>query len=151
MDMRTTSLVAVFSVWLPLLASRAFCQCPEPTEVEVEDFTLIHPMIMAPEGVEVELEGPIDYNINCLAAAPTRGYIGATVTVVYKTNIDIMEVAGQLILECSSQTWRYREFRPDTSLRVDELLAAETDVNCISCSPYFNEAAGSVPPFCTGT
>ena len=148
--MHTNSFLAVLFVWMPFLWSSGLSQCPELIESEIKIVTLAQAKRDDSEGGDIQSVIINDFNINCLAVAPTRGYEEATATVNYTTNTGETN-AFQLVLDCPSQDWRSLQSVRlprtvgSTEVTEEELLNSETDINCISCSP------GPSPSFCTGS
>ena len=152
--MRATNFVAVLFAWMPLLWSPALSQCPEPTKPVLTPVTLSQANLDASEGVEYESVEIHAFNINCLAAASTRGYLEALVTVNFTTNTGDMQTF-QLVLDCNSALeWESlqssslpRDIDGGT-LTAEGALNYETDVNCTSCRPRTNTITH--PSFCRG-
>ena len=153
--MGANSVVAVVVAWLALLESRALCQCPELTESILEDLTvdLIKDEQLEGQGTVASVDLH-EFNVNCLAAAETRGYEGATVTVNYTTDTGSTGIA-QMLLGCSpSVTWNFLQNLPlpreigDVNVTAEKLLVSETDASCTSCTPL--QTSISSPSYCSG-
>ena len=153
--MRAANFVAVLFSWIAFLWSPALSQCPEPTKSVLTDLTLDQVTLEATEGVQYDSVEINDFNINCLAAASTRGYIEAVVTVNFTTNTGLMQTF-QLLLDCFSAKKEWRSPHNSVSLPRDVAgmtlttegaLNYETDVSCTRCGPDGNR---NHPSFCKG-
>ena len=153
--MGANSVVVVVVSWLALLDIRALCQCPELTEPILEGLTVDLIGNQQSEGEETVTSVNLNnFKVNCLAAAETRGYEEATVTVSYTADTGSTGT-GQMLLDCSSSaTWNLKQGLDlpreidGMTVTAETLLVSETDASCTSCSP--TQSSINVPSYCTG-
>ena len=151
--MRTATIVSVVLIaWMTLLPTPVLSQCPELTKPEVTSLTLVQAKADGTEGAGLTSVVINEFNINCLAAASTRGYLEASVTVNYTTNTGTTRTS-QLVIACSGSDWSSVQSiaLPRTvggmTLTEELMLNAETELNCLRCSAAHSP---TVPSFCQG-
>ena len=134
----------------------AAAQCPLITVSEVEDALNVQLGQQGGEGGS-DLVQVTDFNINCLAAASTRGYAQTTVTANYSSPGNPEDsLVAQLNINCFGTAWDEEDdgnriITPEDSdfgggtATAEELLAAEVDISCLRCHV---EAQPNSPSHC---
>ena len=145
------------TLWVLITCLRfTAAQCPLITTSEVEDALNVQLSRQGGEGGSETVQ-VTEFNINCLAAASTRGYFQTTVTANYSSPGNPEDsLVAQLNIVCVDAAWDEQNndnqiITPQDSDfgggvdTAEELLAAEVNVNCLRCHRL---AAGSSPSHC---
>ena len=132
----------LFASSLALAAS----QCSPITANEVETVLSEQLSLLGGEGGSEFTVQLVEFNINCLSAASTRGYAQTTVTVNYTLSTTPGEYfVVQLNIICSGAEWdgshdsnqfissQDSDFGGGVAT-AEELLAAETNTSCLRCN-----------------
>ena len=153
--------VASIVIYLALLSGQGNAQCSLITEAEIQNALSSALVQLSSEGTSIT--GTVmESNINCLAAASTRGYAHTTVTIRYLLTMFGTEDEAQITVDCdaATSTWLTQidvntqfvqgstSFFGGGMASAEELLAAEANRSCLNCQVSLSDV--NTPSFCIG-